>query len=279
VTHLLSFLFHDVYRVRPDESGFVGSAADRYKLSVTEFDRQLAGLLLVREDWPLLITRSIGSANCTSRFAVTVDDGGISYRTYVADRLEELGWRGHCFVTTGCIGRRGFLDRAQIRELFQRGHVIGSHSVSHPARFSTCSWNQMVGEWKDSRETLSDLLGEDVTVASVPGGYYSERVAIAASEAGFRALFTSEPETRMRMVNGCMVTGRFTVRNSCGPDFTARLALLRPSALLREWLSWNGKKVAKSVLGSAYPRVARAVAPARAVPSIVVTNSRKTDSL
>jgi hypothetical protein len=79
----------------------------------------------------------------------------------------------------------------------------------------------------------------------------------------------------MRMVNGCMVTGRFTVRNSCGPDFAARLALLQQSALLREWISWNGKKVAKSVLGSAYPRLAAAVATASS--SAQHRSSRKTE--
>src|SRR5207245_5689020 len=198
MTNLLSFLFHDVYAHDPGESGFSGSPADRYKLSTVEFEGQLSGLARARDDAPLLVNRSMPPAEGGGRFAITVDDGVVSCHTHVADRLEELGWRGHCFVTTGCIGRPGFLDRAQIRELRRRGHAIGSHSVSHPIRFNTYSWEQMLREWVDSRETLRNLLGEDVTVASVPGGYYSPRVAAAAAEAGFSALFTSEPETRAR---------------------------------------------------------------------------------
>lgn len=263
MTRLLSLLFHDIYARAPGESGFPGRAAGRYKLSVAAFERQLAGLACARDDVPSLITGSAPPAGGRGAFAVTVDDGGVSFHSQVADRLEALGWRGHCFVTTGYIGRPGFLDRAQIRELRRRGHAIGSHSVSHPTRFSAWKWDEMVREWADSREALNDLLGEDVTVASVPGGYYARRVAAAASEAGFKALFTSEPETRVRTVNGCLVIGRFTVRRDCRPDFAARLGLLQPSALLREWIAWNGKKVAKSVLGAGYPRLAGAVARGR----------------
>lgn len=259
MTRLLSFLFHDVYARDPGESGFPGTAADRYKLSAAEFERQITGLAGVRDDAPLLMNRSMPPADDDGRFAITVDDGGVSFHTHVADCLEQLGWRGHCFVTTGCVGRNGFLDGSQIRELHRRGHVIGSHSVSHPIRFSTYSWEQMLREWVDSREALRNLIGEDVTAASVPGGYYSRQAAAAAAEAGFTALFTSEPETRVRLVNGCMVIGRFTVRRSSRSDFAARLGLLQPTTLLQEWINWNGKKVAKSVLGAAYPRLAEAV--------------------
>ena len=88
----------------------------------------------------------------------TFDDGGVSYYTVVADRLEAQGWRGHCFVSTDFIGQRGFLTAAQIRELDARGHVIGSHSASHPARFSTLTaasmrarvGRQPTGGWKTS---------------------------------------------------------------------------------------------------------------------------------
>src|SRR5213594_4110095 len=145
-----SLLFHDVYIGEVDESGFSSDAANRYKLSLRDFDAQLAALAGVCPDAPLLATDLIGSRR-EFPFAITVDDGGVSYYTTVADRLEALGWRGHCFVTTGMIGQAGFLDEAQIRELAARGHMIGSHSVSHPARFSACPRRDMVREWAESR--------------------------------------------------------------------------------------------------------------------------------
>ena len=113
----------------------------------------------------------------TDAFRITVDDGGLSYYTHIADRLEAHGWRGLCFVTTDFIGTRGFLDAAQIRELDARGHVIGSHSTSHPARFSALRARRDAAEWTLSRHVLEDILGHAVDVASVPGGYYSRTVA------------------------------------------------------------------------------------------------------
>ncbi|MGH8370953.1 MAG: polysaccharide deacetylase family protein, partial [Gammaproteobacteria bacterium] len=130
-------LFHDIYTNDPAESGFNGPGAEHYKLPVTEFERHLRGLQQVLDGPPVLITAS-GTDTITGQvpFAITVDDGGISYYTNVAARLEAMNWRGHCFVTTDRIGRPGFLTKQHIQELHARGHVIGSHSVSHPRRFS-----------------------------------------------------------------------------------------------------------------------------------------------
>jgi peptidoglycan/xylan/chitin deacetylase (PgdA/CDA1 family) len=247
MSRLLSLLLHDVYRSHPAESGFPGRAADRYKLSLAEFDRQMAELAEVRKDRAMLVTEEVSPRFDGGPFAITVDDGGLSYYTIVAERLESLGWRGHCFVTTGAIGCSGFLDAPQIRELRARGHVIGSHTVSHPRRFRGCPWTRMVYEWRESRKRLADIMGEDVTIASVPGGSFSPRVAHAAREAGLRLLFTSEPQTRVVEVGGCTVLGRFTVRAGCRPDFTRRLGRLEAGPRLKEWMLWNVKKRLKSL--------------------------------
>lgn len=114
----------------------------------------------------------------------------------VGDLLENLG-RGHFFITAGQIGKHGFINAAQLRELHERGHVIGSHSYSHPTRMSLCDDEILADEWARSVEMLSELLGEKVDTASVPGGYYSRRVAEAAAAAGIRILFNSEPTTRI----------------------------------------------------------------------------------
>lgn len=260
---LLSLLFHDVYTAHPAESGFQGVAADRYKLSTAQFERQLDGLARARQDAPVIGHGAAATGVRRDAFVITVDDGGVSFYTHVAERLEARGWRAHCFVTTGCIGRRGFLDRSQIRELHGRGHAIGSHSVSHPSRFASLSAAEMAREWSDSRKALADLLGADVASASVPGGDYVPRVAAMASEAGFEVLFTSEPETATSLVGGCLVAGRFTVRRGSPDDFAARVASGQTAAQWREWMVWNGKKAAKRVLGDTYPRLV-SVATARA---------------
>jgi peptidoglycan/xylan/chitin deacetylase (PgdA/CDA1 family) len=283
VTRAISLLFHDVYVADPADSGFVSDAANRYKLSVADFDAQLDAVARVRNDAPLLVdghggsgARGDGSSQRSPRgegrggsalaqhpWLVTFDDGGVSYHTLIADRLEARGWRGHCFVSTDFIGRQGFLDAAQIRDLDARGHVIGSHSASHPARFSACAFPHMVREWADSRLRLEDLLGHGVHVASVPGGYFSDVVAQAAREAGLTALFTSEPVTSIDVDAGLTLIGRFTIRDGDAPD--AAMRFLTPAAWARSaaWLSWNAKGLVKPLLGPAYSRVADRVCAIR----------------
>lgn len=250
---IASLLFHDVYRRDASESGFRGPSADRYKMHVDEFDEAIEAVSGVRSEHPIVGVERVNGFG--EAFAITVDDGGVSYFTMVADRLESRGWRGHCFVTTDMIGRDGFLNREQIRELDRRGHLIGSHSASHPTRFAACSWKQMLDEWQISRAVLEDLLGHGVTTASLPGGYFSWRVARAAAEAGLAVLFTSEPECRLRSLEGCTVVGRFTIRPGADPDAICALATFSPLAIWHEWSIWNAKKIVKPLLGAAYPRL------------------------
>ncbi len=181
-----------------------------------------------------------------------MDDGGVSYYTLVADRLEARGWRGHCFVSTDAIGTRGFLSASQLRELDRRGHVIGTHSASHPARFSACEPAHMREEWARSRMVLEDLLGHKVEIASVPGGYYSRRVARSARDAGLRVVFTSEPITTSHDEEETLVIGRFTLRRGHPTDRAGLLARREPWARYQEWASWHAKGLVKPLLGPLY---------------------------
>ena len=248
---LVSLLFHDVYDADPSGTGFTTGSADRYKLTARTFDATLAAIARANARPPVLAP-AIGSLDARA-FAITVDDGGVSYATHIAPRLEARGWRGHCFMTTGMIGRRGFLDRAQLRELDRRGHVIGSHSVTHPTRFSACTPAQMLEEWRTSRAMLEDLLGHEVRVASLPGGYFSMAVARTAAEAGFTVLFISEPVTTPRQFESCALVGRHTLFSDSDPALGYALVARERSALHRQWLVWNAKKLLKPVLGPVYP--------------------------
>jgi peptidoglycan/xylan/chitin deacetylase (PgdA/CDA1 family) len=117
---------------------------------------------------------------------------------------------------------------------------------------SACGWEELVVEWRNSRDTLAEILGEDVTVASVPGGYFSKRVARAASSAGIRVLFTSEPTIQCRVVDECLVVGRYFFQRGAPSQTAAQLVRGDWSPRVGRWLSWNAKKVAKRVGGDLY---------------------------
>jgi peptidoglycan/xylan/chitin deacetylase (PgdA/CDA1 family) len=232
----IALLYHDVVGTDDfDSSGFEGGDAAIYKLPRKTFLNHLDAI-----------------AKASPSVLLTFDDGGVSAYSYIADELEERGWRGYFFVATNWIGKPRFLNRSQIRELRERGHTIGSHSCSHPSRISRFTLGDIIHEWSCSSAVLSDILGEKILTASVPGGYYSEKVARAAALAGLETLFTSEPTVQTEVVEGCMVKGRFMIQRSTSARTAASLARGAVLPQFQQFVWWNSKKVLKAVGGRAW---------------------------
>ena len=245
-------LYHDVVDGADwDSSGFTGPGTAKYKLSVPEFEAHLAAIAKVRNT-PARIAHELANAGETLPFLMTFDDGGESAATRIAGILEKHSWRGHFFVTAGKIGAKGFLNPVQIRSLRKAGHVIGSHSFSHPTRMSHCSREELTDEWTRSVKTISEILGEAVDTASVPGGYYSSRVGETAADAGIRVLFNSEPTTAVHDLRGCLIIGRYNIFRGTPPGVSADLVSAHSGARSRQWLYWNFKKIVKKVAGRPY---------------------------
>src|SRR5262249_33121711 len=153
---------------------------------------------------------------------------------YLAEALERYNWRANFFVTTDRIDTKTFLSTDQLRWLRGKGHVIGSHSCSHPYRMSELTDDRLTQEWRRSSEILSDILKEKINAASVPGGFYTPRVARAADGAGIRILFNSEPTTQVEQIGNCRVLGRFTIYRGMSARAAGQLARGAPTALARQ---------------------------------------------
>lgn len=263
----VSLLYHDVVAPgRFDESGFRGDLANSYKLEEPRFREHLAALdgaaggRIVRLGDP-----DPADGRGAPPVHLTFDDGGASASPRIADLLEEAGWRGHVFVTTDRIGTPGFLEAGEVRALAERGHVVGTHSRSHPPRMADLPFRRLVAEWRDSAAALADLLGHPVTCGSIPAGGYAPRIARAAEEAGLAVLFTSEPRVRSWSVRpggtgdsgGIQVLGRFCLRRWSSPEEAARLVAPRSGARIRQVVAWEAKKAAKRVARRPYAAIQR----------------------
>jgi peptidoglycan/xylan/chitin deacetylase (PgdA/CDA1 family) len=252
---LVTLEYHDlIVGDAPDASGFPGASAASYKLGEKDFVDHVQALAVrggvgadVRD---VLKARTTGDR---PPVILTFDDGGVS-ALRIAEHLEQHGWRGHFFIATDCLGRREFVSEADLRDLQARGHVVGSHSQTHPLRMAAYPLHQIAEEWRVSIERLGAVLGAPPPVASVPGGLFSHDVARLAAEAGIRVLFTSEPSTRVSEIAGCAVIGRFTVRRWTTADDARALVDDWPLARASQWMSWNAKKVVKAAGGEAYLR-------------------------
>lgn len=260
---VIALEYHDVVAGADwDASGFHGPSAATYKMPAAAFQQHLDAVRDAGVDVRNAVSDAAGGPAGTARVLWTFDDGGDAFVARTADMLEARGWRGHVFMTTGQLGRPGFLAGSDLRDLQGRGHVIGSHSRTHPTRFSALRPDEMEAEWRDSIRDLEDVLGAPVRCASVPGGFYAPLAARLAGRHGIRWLFTSEPVTRVTQVGECSVIGRFTLRIGHPASYVVRLVSPSPVARSGQWLHWNAKKVAKVVTGGLYGRVReRLVAP------------------
>jgi peptidoglycan/xylan/chitin deacetylase (PgdA/CDA1 family) len=234
-------MYHDV-TAAPGDSGFPRGDAALYKLPPGAFEKHLDAIRAVAPGTVL-----------------TFDDGGVSLHSCIAGMLEDRGWRAHFFFTTDWIGKPGFCNRDQIRELSARGHIVGSHSCSHPPRMSALALDEIEREWRRSVEMLEEIIGAPVTTASVPGGFYSADVARAAARAGIRKLFTSEPTARTLKIDGCLIQGRYAIQRG---DSASRAAALAAGVWLPRFQQlawWQIKKIAKRLGGDAYLKARQAL--------------------
>jgi peptidoglycan/xylan/chitin deacetylase (PgdA/CDA1 family) len=258
-------MYHDVVPAgRYDLSGFQGQHADHYKLTTAEFEGHLDAVLAAAGEPATVETRPASDEGTRHQpWAITFDDGGLSAWTEIAPRLEARGCRGYFFITTDRIGEPGFLTVEQLRDLAARGHVIGSHTCSHPPRISTLDASRLDHEWRRSRERLERILDQPVTTASIPGGYYSRLVAETAVACGLTTVFTSEPRHRPWPIGAGVALGRYAVTRLTNAAEAARLACGDPRACSRQWLAWNARKSVKKLAGPLYEPVRRLLLKAR----------------
>jgi len=250
-------MYHDVLSATHSPSGRSGSGPDRYKLSWSLFLEHLERIEGAVAAAPIAVEH-FGEATPPQSWALTFDDGGAS-ALEVGEELARRGWRAYFFVTTGLVGTGGFVDAEAIRAVRGLGHVVGSHSVTHPDRMAALSASELDREWRGSVEALSDILGEEVRSASVPGGHYRRPVALAAARAGIATLFTSEPVRTARRVGSCLVLGRYSIRADTSAEVAAHVAAGHDGPWLRQYVAWNLKKPAKMLAAEPYDVIRRTV--------------------
>jgi peptidoglycan/xylan/chitin deacetylase (PgdA/CDA1 family) len=241
---------------RPD--GFTGPGAAAYSLAPEHFREHLERIAAATGRPPASVDTLAAGTAPRGAWMLTFDDGAAS-AVEAAEQLARRSWRGHFFIATDLVDSPGFLGWDDVRELARVGHVIGSHSCSHPDRMAACSWEQLLDEWSRSATVLAEALGRPVRTASVPGGLYSRSVGRAAAAAGFTTLFTSLPSQRLGSIDGCLLIGRYAIRRDTSADEAAAAAAGRAVPWARQRTAWGLRGTAKRIAGERYEGMRRAL--------------------
>ncbi|MCR4826977.1 MAG: polysaccharide deacetylase family protein [Bacteroidales bacterium] len=229
---MIVLMYHDIVTANDKSSGFQNKNAFQYKVEESAFEEQVKALQ-------------------GKDVVFTFDDGGVSFLTKAVPILEKYGFKGVFLVSTNYIGTPGFLTSEQVRELAERGHVIGSHSHTHPEIFTKLSSEEIKREWQQSSQVLKDILGEGEYVASIPNGYTSEEILDAAIQNGFNTIYTSQPTTNIKTYKNSSLIGRYVVLDGMSTEDVLKLVSSK-SCHLKMAVKWHLLNIVKGVLGTSY---------------------------
>lgn len=227
------------------EPGYV-----RYVLQASDFRGQME--ILKRKDWR---GTSVGEAVrqfSKNTAAITFDDGCETDLLAAAPILREFGFGATFFITTGWLGRPGFLSASQLRELASLGFEIGSHSLTH-AHLTDLDHAALHREISGSKLELEQILGQPIEHFSCPGGSYNARVAQLARKAGYRTVCTSQVRVNTARTD-TLALGRIAVtRHTPATEFWN---ICQAHGLWRAKLSAQLRDAVRNTLGnSAYNRL------------------------
>ena len=249
-------MYHGLVAEGGPRDGFEGVGAAAYAVAPERFGEHLERIAATTGGPPASADGMPGGGG--RAWMLTFDDGAAS-ALEAGEQLARRSWRGHFFIATDLVGTPGFLTWDGVRELARAGHVVGSHSSSHPDRMAACSPDVLLEEWSRSRAMLAEELGRPVSIASVPGGLYSPSVGRTAAAAGYSVLFNSLPSQRPGTVDGCLLIGRYAIRRDTAADEAAAAAAGRPVPWARQRSAWAVRGVAKRLAGERYEAIRRAL--------------------
>ena len=245
-TDVVTFLYHEVSD-DPNSTGFVRKSNLPYKHKSKEF---IENIEAIKESQIIPTTiNQIENKSKNHKILLTFDDGGKS-AMLIADILERYTWYGHFFITTSMIGSSTFLGKLDIKELFDRGHVLGTHSHNHHTPFRDLSIKEMTKEWSISIDILEQILSSKITCGSIPGGDMDKKSITSAESCNIKYLFTSEPINKVWMKYGIMLFGR--VCPKVGTEISKVRNFANNKGFIKEKMVRKIKNLIKFFLGPLY---------------------------
>jgi peptidoglycan/xylan/chitin deacetylase (PgdA/CDA1 family) len=218
----------------------------RYILSQESFRTQMTGL--ARNGWRgLSVTEALSYPGGKS-VAITFDDGCETDLITAAPILKESGFNATFYVTTGFLGKPGYLSPEGLRRLDALGFEIGCHSMTH-AYLNDLQPPDLRREISGAGKKLEDLIGKRVEHFSCPGGRYDARTLSVAKEAGYRSLATSHTRANSPATDPFLL-GRVAVLRGTGAATFARVCT--GEALRGMRLTASARDAARALVGNAF---------------------------
>lgn len=168
-------------------------AKGNYNVSIKSFKEQMQ--YLYQNGFKAIMPEDIlglSENNEMKWIMITFDDGYETDYTLALPILRKYGFKGVSFVTTGFLGKDGYMKWEQVHKLKEGEFSIQSHTHTHPLLKGTTERN-IKQELAISKTSIEKRLKTKVISLSLPGGSYSKKVKNIALEQGYYYIFNSKP--------------------------------------------------------------------------------------
>ena len=115
------------------------------------------------------------------------------------------------FVVVNWVGQEGYVTWNEIRELAQRGILIGSHSLTHRWLPDISDDEELRSEVVDSKKRIEAEIGGEIRHFSYPVGGLDERVAGYVEKAGYRAAWVAGARPSITVSNPLFTLRRLKI--------------------------------------------------------------------
>ena len=138
---------------------------------------------------------------------LTFDDTRVEHHSIAAPEMEKYGFRGVYFVMTIPIGRPNYMTSEQIKDLSERGHVIGSHTWDHH-NVKKLKGEDWITQIEKPSQRIQSITGKPVLYFAYPFGVWNDTAVQEIKKYSFKSAFQL---TEKRSVTDPLFTIRRTL--------------------------------------------------------------------
>jgi peptidoglycan/xylan/chitin deacetylase (PgdA/CDA1 family) len=119
---------------------------------------------------------------------LTFDDTKLDQWTVAIPELKKYGFKGVFFIMTVSLGRPNYMSKAQVKEMSDAGHVIGSHTYDHQ-NVKNYQGEDWVTQIEKPTKTLKEVTGKEINHFAYPFGLWNKEAIPELKKRGFSSAF------------------------------------------------------------------------------------------
>ena len=124
----------------------------------------------------------------TKPFMITFDDNDANQFEFAKPVLDKYGFKAVYFVMTVSLNKKNYFSNKQVKQLFDEGNVIGSHTWDHKnmRKYDSTDWSRQLDK---PRKLLSDIIGKTIDYFAYPFGVWTPASVQELKKRKFKAAF------------------------------------------------------------------------------------------